>query len=158
MSNEYIQATDDARRLLRGFKAFEEVARALELAGTAQQAQSEAEKALAGLNAQIEAAKVEQAEAKAAAKDAKAKAADAMAESKEKANGIVAEAQAQADAIKAESQAMLERANAEAEAIVTRATNAASVVRSQRDALDAEVNELQGKLDNLQAQIKKMLR
>lgn len=59
MSNELIQAADDARRLLRGFAAFSEVAAALEHVGTLEQRKGEAETLLSATAAELEAAKVE---------------------------------------------------------------------------------------------------
>ena len=75
MSNEFLQAADDARRMLRGFAAVEQVAKAFEQVGTLQQAGVEAQAALVKLQADLDAtrAKVVGAQAEAADVVARAK-------------------------------------------------------------------------------------
>ena len=87
-ATEMIKGADDARRLLRGFKALDELAVLLDSAGAAVQAKDEADIALAGLREQIAVRHVELEQAGVAVLTAK-----------EDAKGIVANAKAAASDI-----------------------------------------------------------
>lgn len=109
--SELLKAADDARRLLRGFKAFEEVAAALDAAGSLEQRTTELTTAVATLTAE-HAALLERAHAarevlattqrenQALAASAQDAAALVVAHAQEQAANIVAEANAAAEAVK----------------------------------------------------------
>lgn len=154
---DLMKAAADARVLLRGFKALQEVADALEDAGKAQQHAEEARAMLAGLLPQIEAA-----EAK-------------LTSVREEAAGVVSEAEAEADRL-------LDAAGVKADEIVARAkereaeasravdeakaagkaaqANADAVVReakAKRDALQAECFDFEKRVDAAKERIAKLL-
>ena len=154
--SEFLKAADDARRLLRGFKAFEEVAKALELAGVADQRKAEAESKLAFLLVQIETAQAE-------ADEKAAKHAADEAAAKQRADEIVAAAGAKALQIVADAQTTA--ANAELQAAsVTRAAeerlalaNAeVAVVQSSREDLAAEVKDLEERAEKARKYLAKL--
>ena len=157
MSNEFIQAADDARRLLRGFKAFEEVAQALELTGNVVQARAEAAAALEALQPQVETAKADLAELKAQAKAAKAKSAEALEAAKLQADLVTASAQAKADDLIATAVQALAKAQAEAADVALASVAVHAKAELARDAVAAETTALQAKLDKLKAQAAKLL-
>ncbi len=126
MSNMTLnQAADEVRKILRGFKAVEQVADALEQAGSIEAARKDAEKKLAELrgliveseqklstaNAEVESAKdaVKQVVA-----DANAKAKDKVGKAEAKAAEIIADAQVTV----AELQAKAQNAKAELDATI----------------------------------------
>ena len=157
MSNQFVQAADDARRLLRGFKAFEEVAQALELTGNVVQAKAEAEATLAALQPQIEAAKAELADVKAQAKAAKAKSADTVDAAERQADLVTASAQAKADDLMAAAAQAMAQAKADAADLAVAGAAALAKATEARDAVAAETQALQAKLDELKAQATKLL-
>jgi colicin import membrane protein len=157
MSNEFIQAADEARRLLRGFKSFDEVAQALELTGNVVQARAEAEAALEALKPQIETAKTELAEIKAQAKAAKAKSADAVEASERQADRVLASAQGKADDLMAAAAQAMAKAKADAADLAMAGAAALAKAIEARDAVAAETTALQAKLDTLKAQATALL-
>lgn len=152
----FLKAADDARRLLRGFKAFEEVATALESAGKAEQTKAEAESKLAFLLVQIETAKIEAAEqvAQNAAMlaEAQKQAEQITAAASAKAMALVADAQTQAvnielaaEGVKAKAQALLAQAQAEVDQAA-----------DKRAALAAECDALEKRADKARAYLSKL--
>jgi colicin import membrane protein len=154
--SDFLKAADDARRLLRGFKAFEEVAAALEMAGIAQQTKAEAESKLAFLLTKIETAKVE-------AEEQAGKNAETVAAASKRAEEIVAAAGAKAVAIVADAQT--KAANETQKAVADRkaaedaraaAFAEAAEVMTKRDALLAEVSDLEKRVDKARAYLAKL--
>ena len=154
--SELIKAADDARRLLRGFKAFEEVATALELAGVAEQRTAEADAKLAGLQAQINQAQADLERITADGAAAKAAAEDRAREIVQGAiatgEQVRAEAQASAQAVKAEADAYLAAKSAEVDALVATQRQA----EEARDALAAEVKDLEARAEKARAYLAKL--
>ncbi len=154
--SDFLKAADDARRLLRGFKAFEEVAAALEMAGIAQQTKAEAESKLAFLLTKIETAKVEAEEQAgknaAAIAAAEQRAADIVAAAGAKALTIVADAQAEA----AETAAIVSREKLAAEERLAADVAAAAAAQIQRDELAAEVKDLEARAEKARAYLAKL--
>lgn len=150
------QSADDARRLLRGFKAFEEVATALDNAATLEQRESELKTSIEVLSKERDglAGKVRE------AKERVAKARDA-------ANTTLDKAKADADAIVSAAQVAADtlslRAREEASTIVSAAQAAADTLSRQaaevaavRDKLAAEVKDLEARAEEAQAYLKKL--
>lgn len=157
MSNEFMKAADDARRLLRGFKAVEEVANAFELAGTVMQAQAEALAALDALKPQIEAAKAELANVKSAAKAEHIKSLKALGDSKSQADLVLKAAQDKADDLLSAAKLTLAHAKTEADELTAAAAEALELSRKTRDAVAEETIALQAKLDDLKATAARLL-
>jgi len=152
MSNELISAADEARRLLRGFKAFEEVAQALELAGTAVQAHAEANAAIDALKPQIEAAKAELVKIKSATKAEHDKAQKTIEAATRQSDLVVKEAQSKAEDCLAAARLTLANAKVEADELTAAAADVLERANEARDAVAAETEQLQAKLDTLKAQ------
>lgn len=151
-ATEMIKGADDARRLLRGFKALDELAVLLDSAGAAVQAKEEADIALAGLREQIAARHVELEQAGVAVLTAK-----------EDAKGIVANAKAAASDIltNAERAALAKMDDAAAGAIARLAGYNAEIAKAlatldglkDDDArLRAQIADNTAKLDSVRAQ------
>ena len=157
MATDLMKAADDARRILKGFKAFAEVADALEAAGQVEQRTVEAQRVLAEIQPQVAAARAEidkaQAEAKQVLADAKAQADKLVAKAEDRASEILAAAQAEASqALTDADQLVAERKGAAVSAAAARDT---ALVK--RDALLKECNELEARLAKAQASIAKLL-
>jgi chromosome segregation ATPase len=157
MSNEFIQAADSARRLLQGFAAVQVVADAFEKVGTLQQAGDEAQARLDAFSPLIADAQARVAElgAQIAVLEAETqverdKALQVFADAQTAATNLVEMAQVHASELTANAQAWADETTASARDIVATA-------RDNRDALAAEVDTLQGKLDELKAQAAKLL-
>jgi len=149
----YIQAAEDARRLLRGFQAFSEVAAALDAAGTAEQAKVEAESALAALQPQLAEARDEMASATAAAKQAKFDVQTMLDDAKTRAQEIVQAALTDANEMNAKSKA--QQAEADAALVVTSeaATKMVADAEAERDQVLVDVAAAQATLAGLRAAI-----
>jgi hypothetical protein len=156
-STDLMKSADDARRLLRGFKAFEEVAASLDAAGQAVQAKEEAERLLASLAPQIAAAESALSQAQDAAKTVR----EAAAEVADAARGVAVETTA---AAKAEAVKIVADARAAADAVVEERKAAGLQAMSERDgalvkrdALLKECVELEARLAKAQASVAKLL-
>lgn len=147
------QAADEIRKMLRGFKAVEQVSAALESVGSIQNAGKEAEKALESVKAEINKAQQDliaastevlaaKDEAKKIAADAKAKAAERLEKANADANRIVADAQSKADAEVVRLSSIQAQAQIEA---------------AKRDAAAAELAEIEQKITKVKAQAAKLL-
>lgn len=150
------QSADDARRLLRGFKAFEEVATALDNAATLEQRESELKTSIEVLSKERDGLAGEVREAK----ERVAKARDAANTTLDKANAA-AEA-ARNDAATAAFE-LITKAREEASTIVSAAQAAADTLSRQatevaavRDKLAAEVKDLEARAEKAQAYLKKL--
>lgn len=157
MSNEFIQAADDARRLLQGFAAVKVVADAFEKVGVLQQAEDEARNALTVHQAAI-------ADAEAKEKDLQSQIGVLEAETqveRDKAKRVLADAQALADFVLLEAQTHAEQLVAatqvQIDSQIDTAQTALAGFKAQRDALADEVSALQTKLDTLKAQATALL-
>ena len=124
MANEFLSAADDVRRLLRGFAGAQAAADAFEKVGSLQQAGDEAAARLAKLQPQIAAAQAELAALR-AEKD--------VVHADQRASELLADAQARAAAATAQAQSEVEQA------------------RAQRDALVAEVADLERRVAAIKA-------
>ena len=156
-ATEFLQAADEARRLLRGFKALETVAAALDMAGLAEQAKGEAEAALVALKPQIDAAKAELGHALTDVALAKSKAAELVDAAHERAAAITAAALEKANESNAAAEAKLADAATRCESMLAAAASSVAESAAERNALVLEIDTLQGKLDKLKAQASKLL-
>lgn len=143
MSNELIQAADDARRLLRGFAAFSEVAAALEHVGQLEQRKEEVETLLKKLGdevkdatdtfrATIEKVEIANAEAKRMTADAKTVA-----------DGIKSNAEARLRAAEEHAASIVREAQIAKDNVTTLAEIHLGEIEVQRNALLAEVEALE---------------
>lgn len=156
MSNEFIKAADDARRLLRGFRAFEEVAAALAKTGEIVQARAEAETALAALQPQI-------AEARAAVSEAMAQADKILADAREEGERITGAAGAKALVLVADAETSAQNIVFEAEGVKVKAEELRAVAHKEaadaldkRDLLAAEVKDLEARAEKARAYLAKL--
>lgn len=152
-----IKAADDARRILKGFKAFAEVADALEAAGQVEQRAAEAQETLAALLPKI-------ADARAEVAAAEAQAANTVALASQQAAGLVAKAEVKVSEMLATAQAQAAEKVAAADKLVAERQAAAVSAAAERDtalvkrnALDKEIAELEAKLAKTKGQIAKLL-
>lgn len=156
MSNDFLKAADDARRLLRGFKAFEEVAAALEAAGIAEQSKTEALKDVESLRVQIASEKAELAAAKKDAAEARAKAKELIEQAELKAAALLEHTQqkaiAAAEKVRGEADAYLAAKTAEVDAVVNQQRKAEARVGS----LSVEVKELEARVEKARAYLAKL--
>lgn len=156
MSNDFLKAADDARRLLRGFKAFEEVAAALEAAGIAEQSKTEALKDVESLRVQIASEKAELAAAKKDAAEARAKAKELIEQAELKAAALLEHTQqkaiAAAEKVRGEADAYLAAKTAEVDSVVNQQRKAEARVGS----LSVEVKELEARVEKARAYLAKL--
>lgn len=153
MTTNFIQAAEDARRLLRGFQAFAEVAAALDAANTAVQAKSEAEAALASLQEPLATARAELAAANDATSEAKFIVQRMLDAATERANEIKQAALAEANEMNAK---MKERETESAAALASTAEAATKMVadaEAERDQVLADLAKAQSDLTTIRAAI-----
>lgn len=154
---DYVKAAADARQLLRGFRAFADLAEAFDSVGQAIATKAEAEKVTEDLKKDIAKAQAELVAAKDAAKkelaEAKAKA-DASGRTAEK---RAADMIAGADRLAADTKARAEALLAEANARVAVARREADEALAARDAAQRELAEIEGRIVKAKAQIQKLL-
>lgn len=157
MSNDLIKTADDARRLLRGFKAIDELVDAFEDVGKLEQRKDEAEKALASLQPELVAARQSLSTAQAEVKSEQSKAKAVIADAKEQADEIVKAAGVKALEIEAKAQGVLADAKNQAAAVALAAQGEAAQAQTLRDELLAECTALEARIGKAQAQIAKLL-
>jgi hypothetical protein len=152
-----LQAADEARRLLRGFRAFEEVAQALDAAGLIEQRTAESQRVLAELQPQIESARKALADAEAHAGNAAAKAStlvnEATANAAEITRAARVEAQRLADATEAAAKEREDQATKKVKQADVKTAEAAKA----RDAIATEVKGLETRLAAAKASAAKLL-
>lgn len=156
MSNELIQAADDARRLLRGFAAIETVATAFENVGQLEQRKDEVEKLLKKLGEDVKEATdtfrttVEKAEL------ANAEAKRMTADAKTVADGIVASAEAKAKALVEDAMAAVREADQAKSNTIASAEAHLGEIEVQRNVLLAEVEALEARAAEAKAYLAKL--
>lgn len=156
MSNELIQAADDARRLLRGFAAIETVAAAFENVGQLEQRKDEVEKLLKKLGEDVKEATdtfrttVEKAEL------ANAEAKRMTADAKTVADGIVSSAEAKAKALVEDAMAAVREADQAKSNTIASAEAHLGEIEVQRNVLLAEVEALEARAAEAKAYLAKL--
>ena len=157
MSTSFLQAADDARRLLRGFKAFEEVAQALDAAGLIEQRTAEAQRTLADLLPKIESSRQALADAEAQASNATSKASALVSEATTKAAEITRAARVSAQRLADEAESVAKEREAQATRFVKAADMEVASAATQRDTVLAEVKALESRLAAAKASAAKLL-
>lgn len=156
MSNDFLKAADDAKRLLRGFKAFEEVAAALEMAGIAEQSKTDAIKYVESLRVQIASEQVELSAVQKDVAEAKAKAQELIQHAESKAAALLDQAQQnaifEAEKIRSDADAYLAAKTAELDSVINHKHNAQACV----DSLSAKVKELEARVEKARAYLAKL--
>ena len=145
MSNELIQAADEARRLLRGFKAFAEVAAALDLTGQLEQRNTEGQALHASLTTEIAAARDELGQTISQVEIANAEAKRMTANAKTVADGIVASAEAKAKALVEDAMTAVREADQAKSNTIASAEAHLGEIEVQRNVLLAEVEALEAR-------------
>lgn len=150
------QSADDARRLLRGFKAFEEVATALDNAATLEQRESELKTSIEALSKKRDRLYSQTNQAEAELSVARGMAKETLDKAKADADVIVGQAIRQAADLtsqaKNEASTIVSAAQAAADTLSRQATEVAAV----RDKLAAEVKDLEARAEKAQAYLKKL--
>lgn len=118
------KTADDARKLLRGFKAIEDLAKAFEDTASLVQAASEAQRTLDKLRADIGSAQDQLEQARAASNAA-------VKDAKEQAARLLAEARADAKAVRESAAEAAKRATAAADKKVKEAEDAATAAQAE---------------------------
>ena len=147
------QAADEVRKILRGFKAVEQVSNALEQVGSIQNAGKEAEALLAAVKAEVAKAQEELTLAKADILNAKEEAKKIAADAK-------AKVEARMDKVAADAAKMVADANAgqtEAANRIAAANEELIGIKAECDNAAKELSELESKLAKVKAQAAKML-
>lgn len=155
--NEYLKAADDAKRLLAGFKAVATVADAFEKVGQLQQAGGEAQATLTQARGELIAAKTELDSAKAKAQETRTNADELMRKTESHVAMLKDEATKEAAAVVASAKEQAKATRDQLQMDCDAANQAVSDAQAKRDALNAEVNLLENKLDTLKAQAAKLL-
>jgi hypothetical protein len=154
---DYTKAAVDARQLLRGFRAFDELARAFESVSAALASQAEAELVLSRLLVEIGEARDTLAKTKADAEAmlvaARAEASVLVANGNEIKTRVIAEADEHAAAVKANADAAVADARRRVEAANKLQEQAEAATTKAR----SELAVLEGKIADTKAQIQKLL-
>jgi DNA-binding helix-hairpin-helix protein with protein kinase domain len=154
---DYVKAAADARQLLRGFRAFEDLAQAFESVGQMLAHKAEAEAALGRLQGEVTKAQLElaaaQDQAKAELVSARIKAEDIVAKAEKRAADLIAAEEARAVEIAA---AAAEKAHAIHEA-AKQAKAEQLQAEVARDAAQRELTELESGIKKSRNQLAKLL-
>lgn len=151
-----LKAADDARRLLRGFKAFEEVANALDTAASLEQRVAEINAAIPGLTAQRDALTVEVAELQARAEKTKQEAKDIAASAKDAAAGILLDAKTKAEEVETGLKASREQVNANINEMVAAWDTQLTELTAKHEAATKEVKDLETRAEKAKAYLAKL--
>lgn len=143
MSNELIQAADDARRLLRGFAAIETVAKAFEEVGQLEQRKTEGEAILSDLAAELVAARAELSTHIEQIEQIRTEAEGTTADAKTVADGIVKSANLRAEDIISDANAAAAETREAAENVRAQADAHIVNLAAERDAILAETTALE---------------
>lgn len=151
-----LKAADDARRLLRGFKAFEEVANALDTAASLEQRVAEINAAIPGLTAQRDALTVEVAELQARAEKTKQEAKDIAASAKDAAAGILLDAKTKAEEVETGLKASREQVNTNINEMVAAWNTQLTELTAKHEAATKEVKDLETRAEKAKAYLAKL--
>lgn len=152
MSNEYIQAADDANRLLAGFAAVQTVAAAFAKVGSLQQAEEEARAALEVLQAQALIAGEQRDAAKLEAESLTDRMATLQSDAQAQAFAVVTEAQDKADKLVVDAEESAQSTRAAANLYFTRADTEVKGLQELATSLRSQVSDLEAKLASVKAQ------
>lgn len=149
----FTQAADEVRKLLRGLKAIDVVASAMDRAGSVENAVKESETKLVSLRAEIGVVEGEVAAAVASVSAAKDEAKQIKAKVKDNADELIAKAEAEAAAIKLAADKSVD----DAEKTVGAANQKLQGIAQEVNAKMTELAELEANIANAKAQIAKLL-
>jgi chromosome segregation ATPase len=138
----FTQAADEVRKLLRGLKAIDVVAEALEKVGSIDNARRESEARLPIVRGELEAANT-------ALDAARAESVKIISNANAEAEAFVAKAQERVRALKAESAAEISEAEASAKARAETAEANLAGLREARDTLATEIKTLTAERDTI---------
>lgn len=156
MSNEFIQAADDARRLLRGFAAIETVAAAFENVGQLEQRKGEVEALLKELAKEVQGATDTLRDTIEKVETANAEAKRMTADAKVVADGIKSNAEAQAKALAEDAMAAVREAQIAKDNVTALAEIHLGEIEVQRNVLLAEVEALEARAAEAKAYLAKL--
>lgn len=157
MSNEFLQTADAARRLLAGFSAVAEVAKAFEDVGRLEQRKAELEPAVLGLKAEHDNLTQDLADARAAIDAAKLEASSVRINADAEAARVMADARAAAARLADESEEQRRLALAEHDRAVVAQGEELQALRGQRDTLAQELSDLESKIERARAKMAEIL-
>jgi predicted nucleic acid-binding Zn-ribbon protein len=156
MSNEFLQAADDANRLLAGFSAVKTLADAFAKVGQIQQVQAEAEARLAELNPKVDQARAQIAEAEATLRAAELQARTLVADAQAEASVILVNAQAEAQTVQAGADSYVLQKHVEADTAFVAAQAALQAVAEQHAAISLEVQAFETRVAEARAYLAKL--
>lgn len=156
MSNEFLQAADDAKRLLSGFAAVATLAAAFEKAGSLQQAQGEAEAALAAMLPKVAEAMAQVTQAEENMRAAEREAMVIVANAKAQAADIAIDAQNKADLVLANAESSAASQRAMVQAALDSAEHDIAEAAAKRDAIYAECEALEIRANDARAYLAKL--
>lgn len=154
--NEYLQAADDANRLLRGFAGVQKIADAFGKVGQLQQAGDEAEARLKSLAANVETSRGMLSVAEQSLKEARASARDVLQSADKHAANAQREAVEAVAQTRQECDRLVKAARVDANAVLTEARAEVAKINERQRALSNEVAELVKKRDEHAAFIAKL--
>lgn len=157
MNTNYLQAADDALRLLKGFAAIKEVADAFAEVGQLQQAATEAQAVLDTIKPQLAQAIADRDEALAAIAPAKEQAKAILADAKDNAAALIADAQAKAQDVKAQADVYCAEVVAAASAKVTEADEALAAKRAELAAMAQEASDIEARIERAKSKMQELL-
>ena len=156
MSNEFLQAADDAKRLLSGFAAVATLAAAFEKVGSLQQAQGEAEAALAAMLPKVAEAMAQVTQAEENMRAAEREAMVIVANAKAQAADIAIDAQNKADLVLANAESNAAGVRATVQAALDSAEHDIAEAAAKRDAIYAECEALEIRANDARAYLAKL--
>lgn len=156
MSNEFIQAADDARRLLRGFAAIETVAAAFENVGQLEQRKGEVEALLKELAKEVQGATDTLRDTIEKVEIANAEAKRMTADAKVVADGIKSSAEARLRAAEEHAASIVREAQIAKDNVTTLAEIHLGEIEVQRNVLLAEVEALEARAAEAKAYLAKL--
>ena len=156
MSNEFLQAAEDAKVLLRGFAGAAKLAAAFEKAGSAIQAQGEAETALAALIPKVAEATQQVMLAEENMRAAEREAMVIVANAKAQAQSIVNDAQIQSDLVLANAESNAAGVRATVQAALDSAEHDIAEAAAKRDAIYAACEALEIRANDARAYLAKL--
>jgi DNA repair exonuclease SbcCD ATPase subunit len=155
--SDLFKSAESVRKMLRGFKAIEEVAEAMEAVAVLEQRRVEAERVLPGLQEQRDTLVAQAESAKQALNDTQVAINNAQAEAVATVAAIKREATDASATLVAEAQAQARDIVLAAEARVTEAEEKLVAVTRTKAELEQDCAELEKKMGKLRAQAEKLL-
>lgn len=157
MNTNYLQAADDALRLLKGFAAIKEVADAFAEVGQLQQAATEAQAVLDTIKPQLAQAIADRDEALAAITPAQEQAKAIIADAQDVAERLVEAAQGKREDERAKADLYCAEVVAAASAKVTEADEALAAKRAELAAMAQEASDIEARIERAKSKMQELL-